>query len=349
MQKFNIEVLNRDLAESLQKKIDNKTKPPGALGLLEWIALQAGLVQETLSPKLINPAILVFAGDHGVAGAGLVNPYPQEVTAQMVYNFVRGGAAINVFCRQQQIALTVVDAGVAHEFPPELPIIHAKIRKGTRNYTSEAAMTQEELEFAIAKGAALTDDCINTGTNIIGFGEMGIGNTSAAALVMHALTGYTVAECTGRGTGSNEAQLALKLKTLEQASAFHALPPGCGGAEVLRVFGGYEMAMMAGAMLRAAEKRLIILVDGFIATAALLAAQAICNLVLEYCLFCHVSEEKAHGKLLEYLGAKPILQLGMRLGEGTGCAMAYPLIAAAIAFMNEMASFDEAGVSGAES
>ena len=337
------------LQQQLQHKIDHKTKPLGALGILENIALQAGLIQNTLSPKIINPHIVVFAADHGIAATGMVNPYPQTVTAQMVLNFLNGGAAINVFCKQNHIALAVADAGVNIVFDKTLPIINAKIKMGTGNYLHENAMSLEEVNRAIDKGKNIVTTIAVTGCNTIGFGEMGIGNTSSAALIMHHLMLLPMADCVGRGTGANEKHLQQKRETLEVVSNFHQLQKEAISVyELLSRIGGFEIAMMAGAFLEAAQQNMLIVVDGFIATAAMLIAKKISEEVVSFCIFAHASDEHGHQKMLHHLNAKPLLQLGMRLGEGTGAALAIPLIRSAIAFLNEMASFEAAGVSNKE-
>jgi nicotinate-nucleotide--dimethylbenzimidazole phosphoribosyltransferase len=338
-----------DLQQKLQYKIDNKTKPLGALGMLEVIALKAGIIQNTMSPKIINPHIVVFAADHGIAATGLVNPYPQAVTAQMVLNFVKGGAAINVFCKQNHIALAIADAGVNIIFDETLPIINAKIKMGTANYLYQDAMSMEEVNMAIEKGKNIVADVAETGCNTIGFGEMGIGNTSSAALIMHNIMELPIAVCVGRGTGTTDKQLEQKVDTLRAVSDFHQLQKeGISMYELLSKIGGLEIAMMAGAYLQAAELNMLIVVDGFIATAALFIAATINNEVLSFCVFSHASNEQGHRAMLQHLHARPLLQLGMRLGEGTGAALAIPLIKSAVAFLNEMASFETAGISEKE-
>ncbi len=341
--------MNESLQQKLQQKIDNKIKPTGALGMLETIALKAGVVQNTLSPKIVNPHIVVFAADHGIAATGLVNPYPQAVTAQMVLNFIQGGAAINVFCKQNYIALAVADAGVNFIFDESLPLIHAKIKMGTANYLHENAMIAAEVHLAMEKGKNIVADIADTGCNTIGFGEMGIGNTSSAALIMHHLLQLPLTACAGRGTGVNDKQLQQKIDTLQAVSDFHQLQKATISVyELLGKIGGLEIAMMAGAYLEAARQNMLIVVDGFIATAALLIARAISEAVLSFCIFAHASDEQGHRTMLQHLNARPLLQLGMRLGEGTGAALAIPLIRSAVAFVNEMASFEAAGVSDKE-
>ena len=340
------------LRQALRHKIDNKTKPLGALGRLEDIALQIGLLQETTDPQLVRPHIVVFAGDHGIAATGLVNPYPQAVTAQMVLNFLSGGAAINVFCRQHHLGLTVVDAGVNFDFDTNAngfagKLVMKKIGYGTRNYVEGDAMTSGETIAAIEAGKEVVADLAAQGCNCIGLGEMGIGNTSSAALIMSYITGIPVDECTGRGTGVNDEQLEKKKETLQQAFRLH-LPAIAANPEPLTILqhvGGYEIAMLTGAYLKASELKMVILVDGFITTSALLLARLLDSHITDSCIFSHCSGESGHAKMLEFLGAEPLLHLGMRLGEGTGAAMAWPLVQSAVNFLQEMASFESAGVS----
>lgn len=331
------------LKESLQRKIDGKTKPLGALGRLERLALQVGQVQGTLAPSLRSPEMLVFAGDHGVAAAG-VSPFPQEVTRQMVLNFMAGGAAINVFAKQNGMAVRVVDAGVNHDFGPVDGLIAAKIGYGTRNFLEAPAMTRADCESAIAKGAEIAAAEIAQGCNVLGFGEMGIGNTSAAAILTSKLCGLPIEQCVGRGTGLDDAGLSKKQALLSAAIAKH--PEVTASLEVLATFGGFEIAMMAGAMLAAAERRALLLIDGYIATSALLVAASLYPAIKDYCVFAHESGEPGHARQLAWLGVEPLLSLDMRLGEGTGAALAYPLVQAAVNFLNDMASFESAGVSG---
>lgn len=341
------------LRQRLQQQIDNKTKPPGALGRLEEIALKAGLIQGTITPQIKRPQIVVFAGDHGIAATGLVNPYPQAVTAQMVLNFITGGAAINVFCRQHQLALSVVDAGVNFDFDTALfpgKLVSCKIGYGTRNYLEGPAMSASEVSRAVDAGRTVIRDLAAEGCNCIGFGEMGIGNTSSASLIMSYVTGIPVEECVGRGTGAGDEALEKKKSVLREAFRLHlsAVAAKPGAMTILEHVGGFEIAMMTGAFLEAAEQHMLILVDGFIATAALLLAKLIREDMQDYCFFSHTSGENGHVRMLEYLGAEPLLNLGMRLGEGTGAAMAFPLIQSSVLFLREMASFESAGVSKSE-
>src|SRR5258708_4292637 len=343
-------ITGTDLQKELQHKINSKTKPLGALGRLEEVALQVGVIQGSVNPQIRHPHIVVFAGDHGIAATGLVNPYPQAVTAQMVLNFIEGGAAINVFGRQQEIGLTVVDAGVNFDFPADLPskrFIRSKIGYGTRNYLEGAAMRRDEVQQAMAAGEKIVEDLFREGCNCIGLGEMGIGNTSAASLIMSFITRIPVEECAGRGTGVSDEQLEKKIATLRDVFQLHlpAIVASPGPLTILQQVGGFEIAMMTGAYLKAAELKMIILVDGFITTAALLLAQLFNKEVQSHCIFSHNSGEQGHEKMLQYLGARPLLNLGMRLGEGTGAAMAFPLVQSAVGFLREMASFESAGVS----
>ncbi len=340
--KLEIPKIDMELKETLQHKIDTKTKPLGALGKLEDMALKIGLIQNTLEPELKNPTILTFAADHGLADAG-VSLYPKEVTWQMVMNFVAGGAAINIFTIQNGIKLKVVDAGVDYDFPEHDSLISAKIGRGTKNILETPAMSRQQCEAAISKGRELVALEAENGCNTIGFGEMGIGNTSAASLLMSKYCNKNIAECTGRGTGHDIAGLNKKIEILEQCIQKHHI--GNDPIEVLSTFGGFEIAMMCGAFLEASKRKMVILVDGFIVTSALLAAYAINKDVLNYCFFAHQSNEQAHKDMLEFLGAEGLLDFGLRLGEGTGAAIALPLLQSAVNFLNKMASFESANVS----
>jgi nicotinate-nucleotide--dimethylbenzimidazole phosphoribosyltransferase len=340
---FHLAAPDTALGPALQHKIDRKTKPLGALGRLEALALQVGLIQRSLTPTLSRPHILVFAGDHGAARAG-VSAYPQDVTWQMVENFLVGGAAINVFTRQLEIGLTVVDAGVNHDFGRRAGLVSAKLGTGTENYLERPAMSAEVRDAALARGRELAHALAGNGCNCVGFGEMGIGNTASASLLTHCLAGSAdLAAVTGRGTGLDDAGLARKHALLQQALARGGRPTDPVAA--LAEYGGFEIAMMAGAMLGAAEKGMVLLIDGFIVTAALLVAHAIEPAVLPYCVFAHRSQEPGHRVQLDHLGVEPLMELDLRLGEGTGAALAFPLVQAAVNFLNEMASFESAGVS----
>jgi nicotinate-nucleotide--dimethylbenzimidazole phosphoribosyltransferase len=343
--------LDRALSDTLQHKIDQKTKPRGALGRLETLALQLGLIQQSLSPRIVNPHVLVCAGDHGAAKAG-VSAFPQEVTWQMVENFLAGGAAINALAKQAGMKLVVADAGVAHEFGSREGLVDAKAATGgTANYLEGAAMSDAQCAEAMAHGARLAREFAAAGCNLLGFGEMGIGNTASASLITHCVTGLPLADCVGRGTGLDDAGLERKRTLLATALSVWRDRPQAGhlaDGDALRVlarFGGFEIAMLAGAMLAATEARVTLLIDGFIVTSALLVAQQISPAILDYCIYSHCSNEAGHRLQLGWLKGEPLLDLGLRLGEGTGAALALPLLNAACAFMNEMASFESAGVS----
>jgi nicotinate-nucleotide--dimethylbenzimidazole phosphoribosyltransferase len=329
------------IKEKIQHKIDFKTKPLGALGTLEKLALQIATIQNTLSPALKNPTIIVFAGDHGIAKEG-VSAYPQEVTFQMVMNFLQGGAAINVFSKQNGIDLKIVDAGVNFDFEKNANLIDAKIAKGTQSFLNQKAMNSEEMERCFEKSNEIVNKIAENGCNVIGFGEMGIGNTSSATMLMCTICDFSIEMCVGRGTGLNDEQLKNKINILEKAKRNHGRISNAKVA--LQTFGGFEIAQMCGAMLAAYEKNMLILVDGFIASAAFLVAYEINPNIKENAIFCHLSNEFGHKNLLNYIGVEPLLKLGMRLGEGSGCAIAYPIIQSAVTFLNEMASFESAGV-----
>ena len=341
--KSQTEVENKnDFSKLLQEKIDGKTKPVGALGTLETLAFQMATVFETLHPKILNPNIVVFAADHGIANHG-VSAYPQDVTRQMVGNFLEGGAAINVFCKQNDIQLSIVDSGVNYDFPTNANLINAKIAKGTQSFLHAPAMSETELQLCFEKGKSIVEDIANTGSNCIGFGEMGIGNTSTASVLMSLLTGFSIEECVGRGTGVENEKLLQKQNLLKKAISNYS-----GQADLkeqLAYFGGFEIIQMASGMLTAFENKMLILVDGFICSVAFLIASKMNPSIIKNAIFCHCSAEQAHQKLLQYLNAKPILNLDLRLGEGTGCAIAFPILKSAEAFLNEMASFESAGVS----
>lgn len=331
--------LDAALAARLDATIDNKTKPLGSLGMLEQLAKRIGLIQKTTQPALNDPAILVFAGDHGVVAEN-ISAYPQSVTWQMVENFLAQGAGINVFARQSGCALQVVDAGVNHDFGARGGLIDKKVAHGTANFAQGPAMTAEQCAQAMQHGADLVAGLRG---NVVGFGEMGIGNTTAAAALMHKLAGVPVADCVGAGTGLNADGVLHKQRVIENAVARHGAVTA--PLAILAAFGGFEIAMMAGAMLAAAQRRMVLLIDGFIVTSALLAAARLQPAILDYCVFSHCSNENGHKAMLRHLDAQPLLQLGLRLGEGTGCALAYPLLQASVNFLREMATFESAQVS----
>jgi nicotinate-nucleotide--dimethylbenzimidazole phosphoribosyltransferase len=328
--------------QELQHIIDYKTKPLGSLGMLEDLAKQIGTVLKSTTPELNRPHLVVFAADHGIALEG-VSAYPQAVTYQMVLNFLQGGAAINVFCRQHGIQLQVVDAGVNADFESSVPLGKAKIAHGTASFLHGPAMSASDLELCFQHSEEMMQQIAGTGCNVIGFGEMGIGNTSSAAVLMSLICKLPLSDCIGRGTGLDDQQLVRKQEILDQA--IHNYQGNLTVNELLAYFGGFEIAQLTGAFIAAAKRDMLILVDGFIATAAYLCALKIDPSIARTAIFCHQSDEKGHQALLNYLGARPLLQLGLRLGEGTGCALAYPLLCSAVAFLKEMASFESAAVS----
>ena len=331
---------NTALQRALQHKIAHKTKPPGALGRLESLALQLGLIQRSETPALLQPQILVFAADHGIAAEG-VSAYPQTVTVQMVGNMLAGGAAVNVFARLHGFALQVIDAGVAADLATHPKLLARKVAYGTRNVCALPAMSLAQAQAAIEAGMA----CVRgLPGNVLALGEMGIANTSSAALLLARLAGVPVEDACGRGTGLDDAQLALKCRKLKQALALHA--DATQPLAALAALGGFEIAMMTGAMLQAASERRVLLIDGFIAGSAALVACELCPAARDFMVFAHRSAERGHGLLLAHLQAEPLLQLDLRLGEGTGALLAFPLVQAAANFLNEMASFESTGVSG---
>ncbi len=335
------------LTQRLQQRLDGKTKPLGSLGRLEQLALQIGLVLGTETPRLQAPQLVVFAGDHGLAARG-VSAYPSDVTWQMVHNFLAGGAAVSVLARQHGLALTVVDCGVRHEFAPRPGLVLRKVAPGTADASQQAAMTPQQCAQAIANGREVVQALPG---NALLLGEMGIGNTSAASLLLARLTGHPLAECVGAGTGLDAAGIARKLAVLEEVLQRHA--GATDPLAALAAFGGFEIAALVGAVLEAAAQRRVIVVDGFIASAAVLVARGLAPHVVQRCVFSHRSGECGHGLLLRHLGAdaatpaRALLDLGLRLGEGSGAALAWPLLVSACAILDEMASFESAGVSRA--
>ncbi len=326
------------LSQRLQHLIDHKTKPLGALGQLESLAHQIGLVLRSEQPQLQQPQMVVFAADHGLAACG-VSAYPSDVTWQMIENFLAGGAAVSVLARQHGLALTVVDAGVARDLVPRPSLLIRKVAYGTADCSQQPAMTEAQCLQALAQGREVVQALPG---NVLLLGEMGIGNTSSAALLMARLTGEPIAACTGRGTGLDEAGLARKLGVLRAALAQHA---GVSQPlDVLAAFGGFEIAQMVGAILQASADNRVIVVDGFITTSAVLVASRLQPLVLQRCVFAHQSDESGHARLLSHLGGQALLKLHLRLGEGSGAALAWPLLASACAILREMASFEAAGV-----
>lgn len=338
---WQINPLNTQLIPGIQQHIDQKTKPLGALGQLEAIALQIALVQERQRLSIERPLMLVFAADHGIADEG-VSIAPSSVTQQMVLNFLAGGAAINCFCRTNHLPLKVIDAGIKYEisFPPAT-LINQRIASGTRNFAHEPAMTHAHARQALLFGQLLAEQEINAGSNLLAFGEMGIGNTSSAAAILALISGAPVEQCVGLGTGINPDQLAKKIELIKKGIARVS---DKSPLNILSEVGGFEIAQICGAMLATAQAKKIILVDGFIVSAAALLAIQFNPNARDYMIFAHESEEAGHQLMLKLLNAKPLLNLGLRLGEGTGAALALPLLQAAVNFYNQMATFESAGV-----
>jgi nicotinate-nucleotide--dimethylbenzimidazole phosphoribosyltransferase len=327
------------LLQALQTRIDGKTKPLGALGRIEALAVQLGVILGTTAPQLQAPQLVVFAADHGLAAQG-VSAYPSDVTWQMVENFSAGGAAVSVLARQHGLALTVIDAGVRHDFAPRPGLLIRKIAPGTADASQGPAMTDAQCAAAISAGRDVVQGLPG---NVLLLGEMGIGNTSAAALLMARLTDHAIELCAGRGTGLDDAGMARKVSVLRQVLARHA--DATSPLAALAAVGGFEIAMMCGAVLQAALQRRVIVVDGFIASSAVLVAARLQPQVVSRCVFAHCSDEAGHALMLQALGATPLLHLGLRLGEGSGAALAWPLLQSATLLLNDMASFEDAGVS----
>ena len=341
MKTFHIEAPQTGILPDIIRKIDNLTKPKGSLGELEALARQICLVQQTLTPELRHPQNIIFAADHGIVEEG-VSLSPKEVTWQQISNFLHGGAGINFLCRQHQFELKIVDAGVDYDLPYEQGILNMKVRKGTRNYLHEAAMPPQEMELCLERGAEIVNRCRAEGSNILSFGEMGIGNTSSSSLWMTYLTGIPLEQCVGAGSGLDNQGIRHKYEVLKQCMEHYQ---GDGSAlDVIRYFGGLEMVMAVGAMLQAAESHLLILVDGFIMTNCLLAASCLYPAVKDYAIFGHCGDESGHKLLLDYLDARPLLNLGLRLGEGSGAVCAYPLVQSAVRMVNAMDNFAQASV-----
>ena len=321
------------------------TKPPESLGRLEEIANRMAAIQQTLAPVVEHPRIVVFAADHGVCAEG-VNPFPQSVTAQMVMNYLHGGAAINALARVAGVELDIVDAGVACDIPRRAGLVSRAMARGTRNFAREAAMSREQAAAALELGIEMAERACEGECTLLGIGEMGIGNTTAASAMTAALTELAPAAVIGRGTGADEACMARKRSAVERAMALHGAHFG-GPMDVLERVGGFEIGAMCGLCLGAAANRCAVLVDGFIATAAAALAVRFREPVRDYLIAAHRSTEPGHEPLLEILGLRPLLDLEMRLGEGTGAAIAVPVVRAAVEAFTRMATFASAGVSEA--
>lgn len=341
MKIFQIRQPDDKIYTALQHKISNLTKPKGSLGVLETLAAQIGLIQQTTSPTLSRPHNVIFAADHGIVAEG-VSKSPKEVTWQQISNFLEGGAGINFFCRQHGFQLHIVDAGVDYDFPENRGIIDKKIRKSTRNYRYEPAMTSEEMHLCIEHGADVVRKIAATGCNVISFGEMGIANTSSSSLWMTCFTQIPLEKCIGAGSGLDADGIRHKYTILKEA--LNNYTGDFSDESVMAHFGGYEMVMAVGAMCQAAELNMILLIDGFIMTNCILAASRFYPEILSYAVFAHCGDEAGHQLLLEKMKVRPLLRLDLRLGEGTGAICAYPIVDSAIRMINEMKTFEEGKV-----
>jgi len=345
MHTFHITPVDRRLQEAVSQKIDNLNKPRGSLGRLEELAMQLCLIQQTLEPRLNHPCHLLLGGDHGIEREG-VSVSPREVTWQQMVNFTHGGGGVNMFCRQHGFHLHIVDVGVDHDLSSVPGIIDRKVARGTRNFRYEPAMTAAQLQQAIQVGISLTDDCAREGCTVLCIGEMGIGNTSPSSVWMHLFCHIPLDVCIGAGAGLDNDGIHHKYEVLKEAVERYntTVDDAADPNTPISYFGGFEMAAAIGAMLRAAELHLIILVDGFIMTACALAATRLCPAARDYMIFTHCGDESGHRRMLDSLGAQPLLSLGLRLGEGTGALCAYPIVDSAARMMNEMNNFKDAEI-----
>ena len=344
MRTFDIKYTEKSLQTAIQQKIDNLNKPKGSLGRLEELAMQICLIQQTLEPSLNRPCHLLFGGDHGIEREG-VSVSPREVTWQQMINFTRGGGGVNMFCRQHGFKLRIVDVGVDYDLSSIDGIINRKIALGTKNFLYEPAMSQAEFDQAIQTGCELVDECIAEGCEILSIGEMGIANTSPSSIWMHLFSDIPLKDCIGAGAGLDTPGIRHKYEVLSKAVAnYHANTHHQSPITPLAYFGGFEMIAAIGAMLRAAEKHLVILVDGFIMTACALAAIRLYPESQDYMIFTHCGDESGHKMMLDIVDAKPLLHLGLRLGEGTGALCAFPIVDSAVRMMNEMNNFDNAKI-----
>ena len=356
MKSFDIHPIDKTLQAAIQAKIDNLNKPKGSLGRLEELAMQVCLIQQTLEPSLAHPCHLLLGGDHGIEREG-VSVSPREVTWQQMINFTHGGGGVNMFCRQHGFKLRIVDVGVDYDLSKVDGIIDRKIAYGTKNFLYEPAMSEAEFDQAIQIGSDLVDDCISDGCKVLCIGEMGIANTSPSSIWMHLFTHIPLEKCIGAGAGLDAPGIRHKYEILSQAISRHQsyLSPltipeqssptrSLSHLSPLRIFGGFEMIAAIGAMLRAAEQHLMILIDGFIMTACALAAIQLYPATQDYMIFTHCGDESGHKAMLDAINAKPLLHLGLRLGEGTGALCAFPIIDSAVRMMNEMNNFDNAQI-----
>jgi len=343
MKKFNIQHTDKSLEQSIWQKIDHLNKPKGSLGRLEELALQVCLIQHTLTPSLNHPCHLLLGGDHGIEHEG-VSVSPREVTWQQMINFTRGGGGVNMFCRQHGFDLRIVDMGVDYDLSGIDGIINCKIARGTRNFLYEPAMSEDEFDRAFQTGCDLVDDCIDRGCQVMCVGEMGIANTSPSSIWMSLMGNIPLDECIGAGAGLDNPGIQHKREILAQALTHYNETMENTTLNAIRYFGGFEMVAAIGAMLRGAEKHLIVLVDGFIMTACAIAAIQLYPAVQDYMIFTHCGDESGHRRMLDIVKAKPILNLGLRLGEGTGALCAFPIIDSAVRMLNEMNNFDSAHI-----
>ena len=343
MRNFKIEKPDDGMCSAIQTKIDNLNKPKGSLGVLEDLAMQACLIQQTLTPSLAHPCHLLLGGDHGIEREG-VSVSPREVTWQQMINFTRGGGGVNMLCRQHGFKLRIVDVGVDYDLSQVPGIIDRKIARGTKNFLYEPAMSEAEFDKAIEVGASLVDDCIADGCKVLCIGEMGIANTSPSSIWMSLFCDIPLDDCIGAGAGLDSPGIRHKREVLSRAVANSKLSTLNSPLSILRYFGGFEMIAAIGAMLRAAEQHLIILVDGFIMTACALAACRLYPASQSYMVFGHCGDESGHRRMLDAMGAKPLLSLGLRLGEGTGALCAFPILDSAVRMINEMNNFDNGNI-----
>ncbi len=337
-----VDPVAREAARLRQARL---TKPPGSLGRLEELSLQVAAIQGTECPVVRGKAVVVAAGDHGVVAQG-VTGYPQEVTAQMVLNFLGARAAVSVMARHARVRLVVVDAGVATPLPPHPELRALGIGLGTADMTQGPAMSREQAEACVLAGVAIARELTEDGTAVVGTGDMGIGNTTASSAITAAVTGRQARQTTGRGTGRNDEELGRKVEVVERALEVNRPEPD-DGLDVLAKVGGFEIGVLVGVVLGGALARRVVVLDRFISGAAGLVAHSLCPTVADYLVASHLSAETGHRVVLSHLGLSPLLDLGMRLGEGTGAVLAMGLVEAAAACLTEMATFDEAGVSDA--
>ena len=341
---FDIQPTDKSLQTAIQQKIDNLNKPKGSLGRLEELAMQICLIQQTLEPSLAHPCHLLFGGDHGIEREG-VSVSPREVTWQQMINFTHDGGGVNMFCRQHGFKLRIIDVGVDYDLSGIEGIIHRKIARGTKNFLYEPAMSEAEVVQAIQIGSDMVDDCIAEGCKVLCIGEMGIANTSPSSIWMHLFGDIPLQDCIGAGAGLDTPGIRHKYEILSKAVAnYHANTNHQSPITPLAYFGGFEMVAAIGAMLKAAEKHLVILVDGFIMTACALAAIKLYPAAKDYMIFTHCGDESGHKLMLDMVDAKPLLHLGLRLGEGTGALCAFPIVDSAVRMINEMNNFSNANI-----